>query len=281
MADARAVRRAVEAHGPFAAALYGGEIEPREDHYLEHNRWVDEPEWNHAGLLRLAAAELDVRLDEIRRDLHAFDRPPALLLDPLSSPADLASRLRARGWIDSFRHSGLIWPQERLPLKEVEWPAGVALEEMRSTPRENPEGSPQPSMEAFVSVFEESFAEVAEGRLSSGYRAAFPASLRARAAGAEVIHTLVRIDGEPAAIGSRALGLGVAGLYNLGVAPRFRRLGLGGALTLHRVAAAQQEGAEVVYLLTEDPRVEAAQIRRGFAKSFELVGLSGPSAAAR
>jgi ribosomal protein S18 acetylase RimI-like enzyme len=276
VADERAVRRAVEAHGPFVAALYGGEIESHEDFYIAHNRWVDEPEWNHAGQLRLAAGELDRRLDEIRRDLRAFGRAAAILLDPLSSPADLAGRLRDLGWVDSFRHSGLIWPQEKLPLKEVEWPAGVALEEMRSASRENPEGSPLPSMEAFASVFEASFAETAEGHLSAGYRTALPASLRARVAGVEVVHTLVRIDGEPAAIGSRAERFGVAGLYNLGVAPRFRRLGLGGAITLHRVAAAQAAGAEVVYLLTEDSRVEASQLRRGFERAFELLGWSEP-----
>jgi len=272
MADERAVRRAVAAHGPFVAAIYGGEIEPREGHYVAHNQWVDEPEWNHAGHLRVAAGELERRLDDIRRDLHAFGRAAAILLDPSSSPADLAVRLRDLGWVDSFRHSGLIWPQEELPLKEVEWPAGAAREEMRSASREKPQDSPLPSMEAFASVFEASFAETAEGHLSAGYRSAFPASLRAGVAGVEVIHTLVRIDGEPAAIGSRAEGGGVAGLYNLGVAPRFRRLGLGGAITLHRVAAAQAGGAEVVYLLTEDPRVEASQIRRGFERAFELVG---------
>ncbi len=272
------VRRAVEAHGPFVAALYGGEIDEREGYYLARNRHVDEPEWNHAGRLRLADGELAGLIESVRRELAAAGRRPTLVADPFQRPEDLEERLLAQGWEETFRHSGLVWPGEELPSKGVSWPAGAVVEEIRSgSEHSDPPGhGSYSSMAAFVLVFEEAFQEVADGRLSTGYRAAFPASLGPRVPGVEVIHTLVRIGGEPAAIGSRAIGSGVAGLYNLGVAPRFRRLGLGGAITLHRVAAAQEEGAEVVYLLTEDPRVELSQIRRGFVKSFELTGFTAP-----
>jgi hypothetical protein len=43
-------------------------------------------------------------------------------------------------------------------------------------------------------------------------------------------------------------------------------------MTLHRVAEARSAGAEVVYLLVEDPRVEASQRKRGFVPGFEMVG---------
>jgi hypothetical protein len=50
-------------------------------------------------------------------------------------------------------------------------------------------------------------------------------------------------------------------------------------VTLHRVAEARAAGAEVVYLLTEDPRVERSQMRRGFVPGFELVGWTPPAEA--
>ncbi len=135
------------------------------------------------------------------------------------------------------------------------------------------------SLEAFSKIFHESFLETADGDLSPAYGQAFAAALTRPLSDVEVVHLLVRIGGEPAAVGSWALRKGVAGLYNLGVAPRFRRLGLGRAITLHRVAATRAAGAEVVYLLTEDPAVEASQLGRGFLKAFELVGLTGPPSA--
>ena len=273
------VRRAVEAHGPFVAALYGGELEERDGFYLARNRWVDEPEWNHAGRLRLRDDDaLAATIEAARRDLAAAGRSLTLVADPFQLPGDLEAQLKDRGWTESFRHSGLIWPGNGLSSREVGWPAAVAFEEIQSVAgaERGLQTGALLSMEAFVSVFEESFAEVAAGHLSHGYRSAFPASLRPRVGGVDVIHTLVRVEGEPAAIGSRAIGFGVAGLYNLGVAPRFRRLGLGGAITLHRIAAAQAGGAEVVYLLTEDPRVEASQLRRGFVKAFDLTGMEAP-----
>jgi ribosomal protein S18 acetylase RimI-like enzyme len=277
--DPVAIRRVVEAHGSFVAALYGGDIEERDGWYLMRNRHVDEPEWNHAGRVRLAdGGALEAMLATARAALRAAGRSLTVVADPCQVPADLDAMLRADGWEEAFRHSGLIWPAGNLPAGSFAWPEAARVTELASragtaAPIERESLS---SLEAFVSVFEEAFAEVAEGHLSRGYRTAFPASLEPRVAGVEVVHTLVRVEGEPAAIGSRALGGGVAGLYNLGVAPRFRRLGLGGAITLHRVAAAQAAGCDVVYLLTEDLRVEASQRRRGFEKSFELVGLAAP-----
>jgi GNAT superfamily N-acetyltransferase len=287
---ASAVRRAVAVHDELIVALYGGTSETIPGARLVSNPWIEEPEWNHAGALALDASALDATLASLARSFGSIDRRPALLIDPLSEPENLETELRRRGWCEAFRHAGLVWPEE-LPLKGVGWPAGATLAETRSpapgieddsvgeAPDLGDPGCPReplPSMEAFAAVFEASFAETAGGGLSRGYREAFPAAMARPVAGVEVVHTLVRVGGEPAGVGSRALTNGVAGLYNLGVAPRFRRLGLGGAITLHRVAAARAAGAEVIYLLTEDPRVEAAQRRRGFVRAFELLGLVAP-----
>jgi ribosomal protein S18 acetylase RimI-like enzyme len=273
-------RRAVDAHDRLIAALYAGELIEIDGARLTHNRFIEELEWNHAGRVALPEDD-DEAIDRLLADVSDFfaarRRTPSVLLDPFTYPPDFAAELSARGWSEAYRHAGLIFPA-REAVAEIAWPASAAIaESTRSAAGAASEAAVAfPSMKVFASVFEASFAETADGDLSAGYFDAFPAAMARPAAGVEAVHTLVTIDGEPAAVGSRALADGVAGLYNLGVAPRFRRHGLGGAITLHRVREARAAGAEVVYLLTEDPRVEAAQLRRGFVKAFELAGWRGP-----
>ncbi len=72
---------------------------------------------------------------------------------------------------------------------------------------------------------------------------------------------------------------GVAGGFNLGVLPAHRGRGIGGALTMTRLADARRAGCELVYLLTEDPAVEASQVRRGHVKVMTTEGWSAPEAA--
>jgi GNAT superfamily N-acetyltransferase len=275
-------RRAVAAHDRLIAALYGGELVEIAGARLTWNRWIEEPEWSHAGGLQLADDAADSgALDRLLAEVAAFfrerDRAPAVVVDPFCRPAGLDAELAERGWQEAFRHAGLIYPRAR-PADPAAWPMGTSVAEKSSPPVTAGASAPFPPLEVFARVFAASFAETAGGELSRGYAEAFPAAMARPLPGVEVVHTLVTVDGEPAAVGSRATAEGVSGLYNLGVDPRFRRLGLGGAITRHRVAAARAAGAEVVYLLTEDPRVEAAQLRRGFTRAFELVGRTAPAA---
>jgi ribosomal protein S18 acetylase RimI-like enzyme len=279
--------RAARAHDELATALYGGELHELAGARLLYNRYIDEPEWSHAGALELDEAAWPDLLAAIRDFFHRRQRAAALVTDPWSAPPTLAERLARDGWVEAFRHSGLVFPRQAL-LPEIDWPSRSTIEELASpAPPVDEEPieltsfveeistfAPHsfPTMETFLAVFVAAFAETAPGYSFHGYRRAIPAGFERPRPGVEIVHTLVTVDGQPAAVGSRALAGGVAGLYNLGVAPRFRGRGLGGTVTLHRVAEARAAGAEVVYLLTEDAEVEAAQRARGFVPAFELVG---------
>lgn len=285
-------RRAARAHDELVTALYGGELEARDGVRLLYNRYLEEPEWSHAGAIEVEEAAWPDRLALVTDFFRRRQRSPALVTDAWTSPASLPDLLARTGWSVAFRHCGLLFPSQAL-LPVYDWPQEAAIEELASPmPRAEDEEEAQvepipfvlegelppgerrafPAMDAFVSVFLAAFAETAPDYSFLGYRRAIPAGLERPLPGVELAHTVVSIDGEPAAVGSRVLAGGVAGLYNLGVAPRFRSRGLGAALTFHRVAEARAAGAEVVYLLTEDPRVEAAQRKRGFVTGFELVG---------
>ena len=279
-------RRAVRAHDELVTTLYGGELHEESGMKLLYNRYLDEAEWSHAGALEVDEAAWPERLAAVRDFFRRRQRVPAVAADPWSTPPDLARRLQDEGWSESFRNAGLLFPAARA-LGDIAWPAGSSVEELSSPPPEE-DGEPEeltafaevamddqrrfPSMEAFASVFEAAFGETAPSYNFAGYRRAIPAGFERPRPGVQIVHTLVRINGEPAAVGSRVQFDGVSGLYNLGVAPKFRGRDLGGILTLHRVAEARAEGAEVVFLLTEDARVEAGHLKRGFERAFELVG---------
>ena len=61
-------------------------------------------------------------------------------------------------------------------------------------------------------------------------------------------HYVGILDGEPVAAASLFLDAGVAGLYNVAVEPRVRRLGIGSAVTLAALRAARDEGATMAVL---------------------------------
>jgi ribosomal protein S18 acetylase RimI-like enzyme len=279
-------RRAVRAHDELVTTLYGGELHDEGGMRLLYNRYLDEAEWSHAGAVEIDEGAWPERFAAVRDFFRRRQRVPAMVVDPWTNPPDLEHRLRAEGWSESFRHAGLLFPGTRV-VGDLTWPAGASIEELASPPPEEDEEPEEltpfaevamddqrrfPSMEAFAAVFEAAFGETAPGYSFAGYRRAIPAGFERPRPGVRVVHTLVRINGEPAAIGSRVHFDGVAGLYNLGVSPKFRGRDLGGILTLHRVAEARAEGAEVVFLLTENARVEAGHLKRGFERAFELVG---------
>ena len=287
--------RAARAHDRLVTALYGGELEEAGGLRLLYNRHLEEPEWSHAGAIEIDEAAWPERLAAVRDFFRRRQRPAALVTDAWTSPAWLGERLATEGWSEAFRHRGLIYPSQKL-LPPIEWPSGATVEELASLAavHDDPEDPVEPvpyalegelsferralpSMDSFVAVFVAAFAETAPDYNWQGYRRAIPAGFERPVPGIEIVHTVVSIGGEPAAVGSRAIASGVAGLYNLGVAPKFRGRKLGGAVTLHRVAEARAAGAEVVYLLTEEPAVEAAQLARGFVPGFELVGWSPPT----
>lgn len=80
---------------------------------------------------------------------------------------------------------------------------------------------------------------------------------------------LVEVDGVPAGCGALELHGTQGHLFGGGVLPAFRRRGLQQALIVHRVAAAAEEGAEIV-LVGSDPggTTERNALRLGFRPAY-------------
>jgi GNAT superfamily N-acetyltransferase len=284
-------RRAARAHDELVTALYGGELAEAGGLRLLYNRYLDEPTWSHAGAVEVESPAWTDGLAAIREFYRRRQRPPAVVTDPWTAPEDAAARLEREGWRIGFRHAGLLFPREAA-VPAYDWPAGTTLEELASSLQPEPAADAEPvepvpfflegempgerrsfpSMSAFLAVFQTAFGERRPSAQLAAFERAILAGFEKPRPGVELVHTVVSIDGQPAAVGSRVQLDGVTGLYNLGVAPPFRGRGLGAAMTLHRLASARAAGADTVFLLADSPRVEAVCQKRGFERAFELVG---------
>lgn len=251
-----AAQRAESAHySCFAPAVYGARLFPLAGGGAQA-LWqpaIDEPVWNHARLLGDAGGGLD----GVLRAVAAFYTERRL--PPVVATRDdaVAAELGARGWQPAFRLAWL-FATERIDPADI--PEGMTIRPVRTVEE----------LGRFHAVFSAAFG-------SDDYRPVL-ALARPEAARTVVEHYLFCLGGEAAACGTVARFDGIAGLYNLGVDPRFRRRGLGAMVTSWRVTAARAAGCEIVYLQTEEAAVEALQLRAGFAPGLELRGFRRPFA---
>lgn len=246
-----------EAHYAGMALLYMPDQSRLPGARLALSRGISDPEWNHAGLVDVAGNEIPALVRTVARALAPRGLPATVAVSPSSQPPDLGLRLGALGLRVCFRHVWHLWEGVRTSvetdgIERVESPAQFAafLEVLRSAYSDDPPGP--------------------------GFAAAIAASLGARGGDFRVVHHLAIRDGRPAGAATSIFGPGVAGLYNLAVAPPFRGQGLGRLLTRHRVALAQRRRCAQIFLQTERPAVTRWQARHGFRPVHEVVGYAAP-----
>jgi GNAT superfamily N-acetyltransferase len=199
----------------------------------------------------------EARLDETLQLFQDRERQPYVWLSPgFRRPADIADRLRARGFIDL--NGGLIMLQVRRP-----GPGSRRLPDGATMERLGP-GSADRAARAAVAaatVIAEAFGVTAD-RL--------PALRAEIAVGAEdprIDVRLVRIDDEPVAVGRRHSFDGLSYLSAIGVRPRWQGRGFGEAVTRALLEGAAETGDDLVYLgvYPGNERARALYARLGFA----------------
>jgi len=174
-------------------------------------------------------------------------------VEVLASTAPAAqAALRAAGWQEEAR---LVVMTCSSP-PGLAAPAGVELVQPRDLAEQD----------ALVRVQAEAFGEPAPAPGAGAERQA----LLAR--GGQVV--LALMDGQPAAGGIVVAPVGgVAELAGLGVLERFRRRGIGAAVTGELTRRALAAGARVVWLTPGDAGAERIYARAGFAEAEEMVHL--------
>ena len=96
------------------------------------------------------------------------------------------------------------------------------------------------------------------------------AATAAALAGGQLRAYVVRVDEEPVAVARLSQGEGVAGIYAVGVAERWRRQGYGALITIVATRAGMALGNRLVWLSVEDGNDAARRVytRLGFQEAF-------------
>jgi len=226
-----------------------------------------DPFYNRVGAIRWPAdpVAFDARVDAALELFQAERRDPCLWLSPVAgSGGALVDRLTARGFIE-VGHGALVMVLTRDPRAEpgTLLAPGTSLERLTAAV---PDGGVADARAA-AAIVAESFG------VDRGRRAVLEDEILAGLADPSVDMRLVRLDGEPVAVGRRHDRDDLGYLSAIGVSAAYQGRGFGEAVTRALVCAALDGGRRWVYLgvYSDNRRAQALYERIGFAT------LAGPA----
>ena len=189
------------------------------------------PLFNSVVGARFAGDHADAAIEARVRDCADRNVPMLWWTGPSTAPPDLGERLERRGFLlePALGMAGdihYITAQPSQTVIEVEPIFDGLRLAIWSKVLCGAFGAPQPFGDAFADLA----AAVGLGR-SSPFR-----------------HFLGRLNGEPVATCSLFFGAGVAGIYDVGTVPEYRRRGIGAAITRAAIAEAAASGYRVAIL---------------------------------
>lgn len=209
-------------------------------------RWPDE------------ARAFDARLRRANEVFAALDRKPYVWAIPnLSTPADLAARLAAKGFVDQGGGYDMVLLADPRDLADGSLPSGGVLERWNCpSPHDRPAVA-----EALALVIGESF------HIPDSRRANLAAEIALTLEQARFHAYVLRIDGEPVATGERYSFDGASYLSSIGTRPGWRGRGFGRLITLALARDSLASGFDLVYLGVYADNTPAMRLyeRLGFA----------------
>jgi GNAT superfamily N-acetyltransferase len=247
-ATVAAIEGNIEALCASFAAIPGATVEDRPEG-LRYAAPVPSPMFNGVARVRLAPESVDGAIAAARAFFAARGQPRFFWwAGPATEPSDLGARLLAAGFAPSWDAvPGMARDLASLPADPATPPA-FAIERV-ADPR---------ALATWGRVFNAIFAMP-----EWAGRSWVEATRRAGLARARWCHYLGLLDGAPVATATLVPGAGVAGLYNVGVLPAARRLGIGAAITLAPLRDARALGYGVG-ILHASPEGDPLYRRLGF-----------------
>lgn len=258
--------RFLEWHETRVHAIPFRRVQDLGDAILLHDPSDGEPFWNRvAGVVWPAdTAAFDRRLDEVVTLFATIDRLPHVWPRPIrNEPADLVERLLVAGFEDAGPGLVMLLDDDAALARAPHGPdmlgdgGHVTLERLHEV--ETP--SRAAAAAAVSLVLADSFAVDPERR------SAIEAETSAWLAHPALHVTLVRVDGEPAAVAKRATFDGATYLSSIGTRPGFRGRGLGALVTAAAARDGVAEGSIWTYLGVFSTNAGARRMyeRLGFA----------------
>jgi len=222
---------------------------------------IEDYYWNYAALVDTSASKLPQLIETIIEFYRAKKRQPAVYVTPWCRPENLADELKKTGFEVQFRDAWMFYQRETPPA--VQLPPNCRIKRVETANE----------MEAIINVFNQAFGGATEdepyGSLPPSYSEMLRESFKREREDVTVIHYLATVGETPAGLGTLIYASGYAGLYNIGVAPQFRKQGIGAAISAKRITDALDAGNRIIFLQTEkDSSVEAWQRKLGFETQF-------------
>ena len=252
--------RFLEIHRLRAMAVPGRAWRDLGDSVMLFSAVDTDPFFNRLAAVRWPSdrAAFDARLALAKELFAAVERRPCLWVVPgLSTPPDIVARLEADGFVDQGGGFDLVLV--RSPLQPVRRPiAGEYTIERWNQPAQN---ELQAQAEALAVVVGEAFG-------IPGTRHANLVREIALTLGTANFHSnVIRIGGEPVAVGSRYTFDGASYLSSIGTRPAWQGRGFGTAITLSLAQDSVAAGVGLVYLSVHADNDAAIRLYRslGFA----------------
>ncbi len=258
----RSERELEQRHYSFQLGMYFSGVEDLEEAKLYHSDLIEDAFWNYASQVSATRENLNQLLEKTEKVFHRIQRIPAFYLTPWTNPNELESELKLRGYERQFTDAWVV--ARGIPVPQIDrLPAGLEIIRVQTSTQ----------IDAFVEVFMRAFGYVSKdvpyGGLSPSYGHALKRSLAGQRPDVTAVHYLALFEGKPVGTGSLLAADGIAGLYNLGVVPEYRKRGLGRILALRRISDAICSGTKVLFFQTEaEGLVEEMYSRLGFRREF-------------
>ena len=181
---------------------------------------------------------------------------PSFYITPKTRPKGMSRMLARHGYRLAYSDAWMVYRGKALKRTEVE------VREVNS----------KVEMRRFAAVFGSVYGKSGTGPykdLQSGYAMTILASYRKRHPGRAVKYYLAYLNGSPVGCAMLIAGGKYAGLYGLGVLPRFRNRGVASALMAGRIQEVINRKASVIFLQTESgSKNERIFKRLGFRNEF-------------
>ncbi len=280
-----ALARRLVLHEARAQQTASRELRDLGDGWLFHDPNDAEPFWNRLIAPRWPSepAAFDRRLDEVVTLFATIDRLPHVRPLPVGGePADLASRLQAAGfeWLGADRRMVLVEPERaggHLLSAEARTDAAfgrglVSVSRSGPVAGDGPDRLPWSERRRWARdaslVLTDAFS------VEPGRRAALENEVLVCISRPGCSMLLIRIDGEPAAVGRRASTADGSYLSSIGTRPAFRRRGLGSLATALLLRDAAAEASPVVHLAVEADNEPGRRLYE--ALGFSVIGDPAP-----
>lgn len=223
-----------EAQNEAERLAYLGTATTATSHRSSELTWVvtgvSAADYNGVMWAHLSPDAADLHVPMLVQQFRDQGLPAIWHVDPTSEPTDLADRLRALGCPEATPEPVMAARLTRLAREMSRFP-GLTVDRV-TTPEE---------LATFLDLRREIIGEPETEKLA---RESLYATLGF--GGRQPLHFyLAHVDGEPAGIAQMFLGQRAAGLYSVGVAPRFRGRGIGTALVLTPMLVARTLGYDI------------------------------------